>query len=290
MVQSANLNTASGYLARVVLIVGLAMRRLLRTPSHSRRAVAARRFSRRSLLLTAGAAVVIVALMVTLDAPTILLMPPRGTATLWPVRIVTDFGKSSYVLWVLLSVLLIVTLALARLRGRAQAMLTGFGTRVLFIFVAVAVPILAGDVLKGVIGRGRPFVGGEANPFNYSHFAWTEIYASFPSGHAITCFALAFAVSSVWPRTRLLMYSYAVLIIITRLVLLAHHPSDVIAGALIGVLGAMVVRHWFAARRLGFTIHANGKIVALDGPSAADLKKVARAAVAPYEAQSANRA
>jgi undecaprenyl-diphosphatase len=290
MVQSANLNTASGYLARVVLIVGLAMQRLLRTPSHSRRAVAARWLSRRSLLLTAGAAVVIVTLMLTLDAPTILLMPPRGTAALWPVRIVTDFGKSSYVLWVLLSVLLIVTLALARLRGRAQAMLTGFGTRVLFIFVAVAVPILAGDVLKGVIGRGRPFVGGEANPFNYSHFAWTEIYASFPSGHAITGFALAFAVSSVWPRTRLLMYSYAVLIIITRLVLLAHHPSDVIAGALIGVLGAMVVRHWFAARRLGFTIHANGKIVALDGPSAADLKKVARAVVAPYEAQSANRA
>ena len=33
-----------------------------------------------------------------------------------------------------------------------------------------------------------------------------------------------------------------------RLVLLAHHPSDVLAGALNGVLGAMVVRYWFAAR------------------------------------------
>lgn len=290
MVPRTDRDVTSGYFARVALIVGGAMRRLLRAPSHSRRAVAARRLSRRSLLMTAAVAVVIVALMLTLDAPTILLMPTRGTAALWPVRIITDFGKSSYVLWVLLAMLLAITLALARLRGRARAILIGFGTRVLFIFVAVAVPILAGDVLKGVIGRGRPFVGGQANPFNYSHFAWTEIYASFPSGHAITSFALAFAVSAVWPRMRLLMYSYAVLIIITRLVLLAHHPSDVIAGALTGVLGAMVVRQWFAARRLGFTIYPNGAIVALAGPSAADLKKVARAAFAPYEAQSANRA
>ena len=45
--------------------------------------------------------------------------------------------------------------------------------------------------------------------------------------------------------------------------LLAHHPSDVVAGALIGVVGAMAVRYWFAARRLGFAIRRDGKIVPL---------------------------
>ena len=49
--------------------------------------------SRRSL----GAAIIV--LMYALDAAEIGLMPPRGTASLWPVRILTDFGKSAYVLW-----------------------------------------------------------------------------------------------------------------------------------------------------------------------------------------------
>ena len=113
-------------------------------------------------------------------------------------------------------------------------------------------PVLAGEVLKWIVGRGRPFVGGEANAFNFTHFAGTEAYASFPSGHAITAAALAFAVSALWPQTRMVMIVYAVLIALSRLVLLAHHPSDVVAGALVGVIGAMFVRYWFAARRLGF--------------------------------------
>ena len=67
---------------------------------------------------------------------------------------------------------------------------------------AVLVPVLTGEVIKWVVGRGRPFVGGEANVFNFAHFDGTEAYASFPSGHAITSFALAFAVSAVWPQAR----------------------------------------------------------------------------------------
>jgi len=62
---------------------------------------------------------------------------------------------------------------------------------------------------------------------------------------------------------------------------LAHHPSDVVAGALIGVIGAMVVRYWFAARRLAFTIRRDGAIVPLAGPSPGRLKRVARKPSAP---------
>ena len=128
------------------------------------------------------------------------------------------------------------------------------------------VPIVIGDVIKGAVGRGRPFVGGEANAFNFSHFAWSEGYASFPSGHAITSFALAFAVSAIWPRLRIALAIYALVIAASRLVLLAHHPSDVVAGALLGVTGAMVVRYWYAARHLVFTISSDGTIKPLAGP------------------------
>jgi membrane-associated phospholipid phosphatase len=233
------------------------------------------------LLLTAILGVAIILLMVALDTTEIRLMPPRGTASLWPLRILTDFGKSTYVLWTLAGLLLVIAIVSPRLRGTSRSLLLGFGTRLQFVLFAVLVPVLSGELIKWIVGRGRPFVGGEANAFNFMHFAGTEAYASFPSGHAITSFALAFAVSALWPQARAAMAVYAVLIAATRLVLLAHHPSDVVAGALIGIIGAMFVRYWFAARRLGFAIRRDGSIVPLAGPSFAHLKRVARDAFAP---------
>jgi undecaprenyl-diphosphatase len=277
----AGLGGSSNYFSELFAVARVSLAQLVRPPSHSRRAEAARRSARHALLLTATIGAVIIALMYALDAREIGLMPPRGTASLWPVRILTDFGKSEYVLGLLAALLFAVAIMTARLRGTSRSLLLGFGTRLQFVFFAVLVPVLTGEVIKWVVGRGRPFVGGEANAFNFSHFAGTEAYASFPSGHAITSFALAFAVSAVWPRARAVMVVYAVLIAISRLLLLAHHPSDVLAGALIGVIGAMFVRYWFAARRLGFAIRRDGVIVPLPGPSLGHLKRVARKASAP---------
>jgi undecaprenyl-diphosphatase len=70
-------------------------------------------------------------------------------------------------------------------------------------------------------------------------------------------------VAAIWPRWWVAAFAYAVLIAMSRLVLLAHHPSDVVGGALIGIVGAMAVRYWFAARRVGFDIGDGGKIVPL---------------------------
>jgi membrane-associated phospholipid phosphatase len=222
----------------------------------------------------------IIALMVWLDAGEIVLMPARGTPSLWPVRILTDFGKDAYVLSILAAIVLAVGFVAAALRGTSRAQWLGFGLQLQFVFFAVLVPLIAGELIKWVVGRGRPFVGGHANPFNFAPFAGTEAYASFPSAHAITAFALAFAVSALWPRARAAMIVYALLIAASRLVLLAHHPSDVVAGGLIGVVGAMAVRYWFAARRLGFAIHRDGRIVPLRSVFG-QRKRVARGASAP---------
>lgn len=271
----------TGYFAQLLSFVAMSLAQLVRSPSHSRRAEAGRYWARRSLWLVAITAVVIVVFMYGLDAFEIGLMPPRGTASLWPVRILTDFGKSSYILWALAALLLIVALLSPRLRAHGRNILISFATRVAFVFLAVLVPVLAGEVIKGIVGRGRPFVGGVANPFNFSYFAWSEGFASFPSGHALASAALAFAVAALWPRLRALMLVYALAICLSRLVLLAHHPSDVVAGALLGVVGAMSVRYWFAARHLAFTIQGDGAIEALAGPSFWHFKRVARAAFAP---------
>ena len=269
-------------LSRFGTLAWLSLAQLVRSPSHSRRAEAARRAARHVLWLSAGLGAAIIVLMYALDAWEIGQMPKRGTPSLWWVRILTDFGKDEYVLAALAALLIAVAFVSPALRGIQRSLLLGLGTRLQFLFFAVAVSnARSREVMKWCVGRGRPFVGGEANVFNFSHFAGTPAYSSFPSGHATTAFALALAVSAVWPQARVAMAVYALIIAASRLVLLAHHPSDVVAGALVGIIGAMFVRYWFAARRLGFAIQRDGSIVSLVGPSSGRLKRVARGAFAP---------
>lgn len=253
----------AAYPVALVRYAALSLGRLFHSPSHSHAPAARRRLAGQVALLVGGTIVVAALLMLTLDVPVIRAMPSRGAPELWPARILTDFGKSEYVLWACGALVLLSLVALPALSGLRRAQCAALNERLSFVFLAVAVPNIAGEVLKGIIGRGRPFVGGTPDAFHFSPLTWSPQYASLPSAHAITAFSLAFAVAAVWPRTRYVMAAYAVLIILTRLVLLAHHPSDVIAGGMVGVVGAMVVRQWFAARRLGFMIADDGRITPL---------------------------
>jgi len=280
MAAPAGVGDSAGYPASLFALARLSFWQIVGPPSHSRRALAARRSARQGLLAAAIAGAGIIALMLWLDAREIGWMPPRGTPGLWPVRILTDLGKDAYVLWILAAMLLVTALVAAARRGNSRAQWLGLGLRLQFLFFAVLMPLLAGELMKWVVGRGRPFLGGQANPFNFAPFSGTEAHASFPSAHAITAVALAFAVSALWPRARAAMIVYALAIVATRLVLLAHHPSDVVAGALVGVVGAMCVRYWFAARRLAFAIHRDGEIVPLRRLSG-HRKGVARGALGP---------
>jgi len=272
---------SEGYVPQLSNLMAQSAGALLRSPSHSRRAEARRRLARHSLWLMASLSTLIIVLMFLFDATEIALMPARGSPELWPVRIFTDFGKDEYVLWVLAAMFVVAAVAYPLVQLRARPALARFAIRVEYFFFAVALPVFAAEAIKWTAGRGRPFVGGEANAFHFSHFAGNPAYYSFPSGHATTAFALAFAVSSVWPASRFAMALYAVMIVATRLVLGVHYPSDVVAGALIAGIGAMFVRYWFAARRLGFAIQRDGSIVPLVGPSSGRLKRVARGAFAP---------
>ena len=81
-----------------------------------------------------------------------------------------------------------------------------------------------------------------------------------PSGHTTTVFAALVAIGELWPRLRPVMWVYALMIATSRISIWAHHPSDVLAGAIIGTTGALMVRHWFAARGLGFAVDPPGHI------------------------------
>src|SRR6476620_9333505 len=115
------------YFARFGTLAWLSLAQLVRTPSHSRRAEAARRAARHVLWLSAAFGVAIIGLMYAIDEWEIAQMPKRGTPSLWWLRILTDFGKDEYVLSALAGLLIVVAFVSAALRGIQRSLLLGLG-------------------------------------------------------------------------------------------------------------------------------------------------------------------
>jgi undecaprenyl-diphosphatase len=189
---------------------------------------------------------------------------------------ITDFGMSGWFLWPL-GILFLILAALPRpLTRMSQLVLAAIMVRVGFLFMAIGVPGLFVTIVKRLIGRARPMVAGIADPYLFDPFKWTAAYASLPSGHATTAFSALVAFGTLWPRGRTILLVYALLIATSRIVVMAHYATDVFAGALVGIVGAMMVRRYFALRGLGFSVRADGTLRQFPGPSLKRIKSVAR--------------
>jgi undecaprenyl-diphosphatase len=226
------------------------------------------------LIALAAVIAVIVASMFLLDIPasTWARHLPRGVIDF--ADQITDLGRSGWFLYPLGFILLcLAAIMTPSLPPGAHHVLGALAARFGFLFTAIALPSLFSTIIKRIIGRARPYVGPHDDPFNYIPFVWRPEYASMPSGHATTAAAAAIAFGAIWPRLRAVMWLYALIIMLSRVVINVHHPSDVIAGALVGIVGALLVRRWFAARRLVFSAM---DLRAFPGPSWRRLRSVTR--------------
>jgi undecaprenyl-diphosphatase len=203
---------------------------------------------------------------------------PAGITSVFGV--ITDLGLSGWFLYPL-AFMLVLMAAVDRpaLPAMDRGVLAALAVRLGFVFMAIVVPGLFVAIVKRLIGRARPFVVAQETwgyaTWAYAPFGWRSDFASLPSGHATTAFAAAVAIGAIWPRARLVMWIYAFLIALSRVIVTAHHPSDVIAGAIVGSIGALLVRNWFAVRRLGFAVAPDGMVHARPGPSWRRVKAVA---------------
>jgi membrane-associated phospholipid phosphatase len=109
-------------------------------------------------------------------------------------------------------------------------------------------------ILKGLLGRSRPYVSADTNPrdFKFGKGFSGSSRASFPSGHTTTAFAVASSVTSevqrMWPRytwyVAPVMYGGATLVGLSRMYHNQHWASDVVLGAGVGTFsGLKVVRY-----------------------------------------------
>jgi len=109
------------------------------------------------------------------------------------------------------------------------------------------VAALLANVAQGAIGRLRPNQAASALTFAppFSELL-TKERVCFPSGEAATAFALACVAARFLPRWRAAFYAIAGLTAAARLVNGAHYVSDVVAGAVFGVVVAGLLFRWLS--------------------------------------------
>lgn len=95
---------------------------------------------------------------------------------------------------------------------------------------AAPVAVLANYAVKLTIGRERPLID------DHPPLARAPSKLSFPSAHSTSAVAAATVLGRVEPRARVPLYVLAGAICIGRPYLGMHYPSDVIAGATLGLL------------------------------------------------------
>ena len=113
---------------------------------------------------------------------------------------------------------------------------------------ALVISGIAGQIIKHLIGRPRPRLL-DSGAFHLGP-SLESGYDSFPSGHAISAFAMAVVLSSVYPKWRGLWYGAAVLVALTRVYTDAHFASDTVGGAFLGIVvakAALHYRQWYQA-------------------------------------------
>lgn len=93
---------------------------------------------------------------------------------------------------------------------------------------------LAVQIIKHLIGRPRPWLSDQG--IVHLGPSLTNGYDSFPSGHAVSSFAVAVVLARFYPRWRWLFYGLATLVGISRLYLDVHYTTDVIGGAILGIV------------------------------------------------------
>jgi membrane-associated phospholipid phosphatase len=265
-------------LARRLIVNLIAWGAALVRPAHARSGFWRSLGSARNLIGTfAIAAAVTAALMVFLDPGEIAFHQRFPVWMLNVSAFVSDCGKSGWFLVPSAAIVLAVAAVASPALGRtAYVTLLSIAGRAGFIFIGIGLPGLVDTIAKRLIGRARPPLYHATGPYDFVPFSWKVEYASMPSGHATNVFAVAIVIGSVFPRLRVVVWTYAILVGLSRNVLAAHYPSDVFAGAIVGALGALAVRWWFARRRIGFAICADWTVHRLPGPSWGRVKRVAR--------------
>jgi undecaprenyl-diphosphatase len=112
--------------------------------------------------------------------------------------------------------------------------------------LSAALALAVAQVITRIVDRPRPFVAHPATVHLFSHHAADP---GFPSDHATAAFAIGVALllrNRLWGTIVLV---FATILAVGRVAMGVHYPTDVLGGAVLGTLAALVL-YWPPVRRL----------------------------------------
>ena len=117
--------------------------------------------------------------------------------------------------------------------------------KALFFFSSIALSGIIVIILKFIFGRYRPVKLNEENLYGFEFFQTNYYMHSFPSGHAVTSFAIFTSLSILFPKYKIIFYFLGTLFAFSRIVVWAHFPSDSITGAYVGIIVSFCLAYYF---------------------------------------------
>lgn len=167
---------------------------------------------------------------------------------------VTHLERQWWFVTIVLPLLLLLLIYIYRLGMFKPLLVLGFT-------VAIS-DMLSYRVVKHLVDRPRPF---EDSTIKWLRHVGDAHGPSFPSNHAANSFAGAVVLAWFFPKLRAPLYILALLIGFSRIALGVHYPSDVAAGALLGLFVGMLIKYRVLCRYEWF--HLKNRVSAKDRDS-----------------------
>ena len=193
-------------------------------------------------LATFATVIAVAALMLWVDHPLALWMAQfRKTAFVNVFEVITDLANSA--IWY--TVALVGILLAWRQRKLDASLYTQRLRAALYVIASMVASGLLINLIKVIVGRSRPKLLVNEGIADYTPFDRWYDDCSFPSGHSQSIWAAMIALAYIFPRWRVPLLLFAVVVSSSRVIVGAHYASDVIAGAFFAFAVALPMRRRF---------------------------------------------
>ena len=158
-------------------------------------------------------------------------------------RFITDWAKGT--IWYLLCGLWLLVSTLGRLRSEAAAKVLYWRhqcRRACFFLLSLLSSGIVLLLAKFVIGRFRPRYLLRDDTYGFLPFNMDFAALSYPSGHTQVIFCVATVATVLWPVLRVPAFGAAVILGLSRVMVSAHYPADVVMGAYVGIVVTLFVK------------------------------------------------
>jgi len=126
--------------------------------------------------------------------------------------------------------------------------------RCLLIVMSLPMTNLLVGLIKYILGRPRPKLFFSSQQFGFTFFSPADAFQSMPSGHACTIGAICGAFACFYPKATSFFFSLALLLaFFSRVALIQHYLSDIIAGVVIGFFISQWIYSIMRKKNIQFT-------------------------------------